>query len=144
MSERLLILKNAYKKIDGMVLSFGLPQYTDEMVEQDFDRVIGIDLLDAQREMKISDIDSIPSMSEVELQLENRVVYYALRRFRTSASIFFKFSTAVDGKTVDKSMIPKMLNQIISEYNSEYLRWKRTYTNIGQLWNRGDIGANQT
>ena len=72
--------------------------------------------------------------SKDEMYFENRIVYHALKRFRLSASVFFKFSTAVDGKTIDKTNIPKMLASILQEYEAEYRQWRLGH--VGKIWNR--------
>lgn len=128
------MLRNAYKKLDSLPLSFGMPSYDEEISDEVVEKYFSIDLADTLREtrLKLSDIedDSID-----EMYFENRIVYHALKRFRLSASVFFKFSTAVDGKTIDKTQIPKMLATIINEYDTEYKKWM--LGNIGGLWNRG-------
>lgn len=142
------ILRNAYRKIDGMALSFGLPAYSDTMPDDLIEKHIGGDLNDTLRELRLKDCNSVESMSQFELNVENRTVYYAIRRFRHSASVFFKFSTAVDGKTIDKSMIPKMLSEILKEYDDEFKKWRRTFSGSGTTWTRetdvvtsGEIGS---
>jgi len=136
MSTKINILSNAYQKLDALPLSFGIPRYSDEMTENDLDKYLGIDFKDALRCASIKSVDSIEDMSTAELMFENRVVYYALRRFRMTGAVFFKFSTAVDGKSVDKSMIPKMLSNIINEYDNEYKRF--TGSNAHGIWDRSD------
>jgi hypothetical protein len=135
MSDKATILRDAYQKLDGMEYSFGLPQYSDELTDTMIERYLGIDLKDTLREMGLQSVDGIEVMSNDELQVEDRVVYHALRRFRNSASVYFKFSTATDGKTVDKSMIPKMILEVIHEYDKQFKDYKMH--NMGKLWNRG-------
>ena len=129
------IMRDAYLKLDNMVLSFGLPKYTDEMSDTDVNKYLGMDLKDTLRELRLLDCSDIAEMSIDEMNIEDRVVYYALRRFRNSSSVFFKFSTATDGKSIDKSMIPKMILQIMQEYDTEWKRWKSTSAN-SSLWSR--------
>lgn len=133
--EKYKILRNVYMKLDGLPLSFGIPKYDEDIPDQMVERYFHIDLSDTIRETRIK-IESIEPDSVDELQFENRIVYHALKRFRLTASVFFKFSTAVDGKTIDKTQIPKMLATIISEYEEEYKKWRLGH--IGGLWNRGD------
>lgn len=123
MADRIKILRNVYRKLDGMMLSFGLPAYTNDMSDTDLERYVGIALDDTMRELRINNLDNIEEMSTAEYHVENRCVYHKLRSLRNSASVFFKFSTSVDGKTVDKSMIPKMLNEMIKEYDDEWKKW---------------------
>ena len=130
---KLVIMRHAYQKLDNLPLGFGLPAYSDDIDNETIMRNFSVDLLDTLRETGIP-IDSIEEDSYDEMMIENRVVYYALKRFRLTASTFFKFSTATDGKTVDKTNIPKMLQQIISEYDNEYKKWKSK--GIGNIWNR--------
>ena len=127
------IMRGAYSKLDNMPLSFGIPRYAAEMTDADVEKYMYGDLKDTMRELKIKNCNGVEEMSQEELHIENRVVYYALRRFRNSASVFFKFSTATDGKTVDKQMIPKMLLEMINEYNAEFTEWRRTLA-AGTIW----------
>ena len=129
-----MILKDVYQKLDGMQLSFGIPEFTNEVTDDELDKYFGIDYKDTLRELHLTSVDGIEEMSTTELLIENRVVYYALRRFRNSASVFFKFSTATDGKSVDKSMIPKMIFELIQEYDTEFK--KARMGAVGTLWNR--------
>lgn len=135
MSTRQTILRNVYRKVDGMSVSFGMPPYTDELTDEIIEKHIGIDLNDTMRELRIQSVDSITDMSELEFHIENRTVYYIIRRLRNSASVYFKFSTATDGKSIDKSMIPKMLSNIMRDYDEEFRMWRRS-TASGSLWNR--------
>ena len=112
-THRIQILRNVYQKLDGMMLSFGMPMYNDNISDDDIERYVGMSLNDTMRELRLENLDTIKEMSIAEYHIENRCVYHKLRSLRNSASIFFKFSTSVDGKTVDKSMIPKMINEMI-------------------------------
>ena len=114
-THRIQILRNVYQKLDGMMLSFGMPMYNDNISDDDIERYVGMSLNDTMRELRLENLDTIKEMSIAEYHIENRCVYHKLRSLRNSASIFFKFSTSVDGKTVDKSMIPKMINEMIKE-----------------------------
>lgn len=127
------ILRNAYIKLDSLPLSFGIPAYSDDMSDEEIAKRFRVDLADTIRETRM-EIADIEDDSVDEMQFENRIVYHALKRFRLTASAFFKFSTAVDGKTVDKTQVPKMLQQIISELDDEYKNWRLHST--GSLWNR--------
>lgn len=127
------ILRNAYVKLDSLPLSFGIPAYNDDMTDEEIAKRFRVDLADTIRETRIN-IADIEDNSVDEMQFENRIVYHALRRFRLTASVFFKFSTAVDGKTVDKTQVPKMLKAILDEYEKEYKDWRLNST--GSLWNR--------
>lgn len=127
------ILRNAYMKLDNLPLSFGMPAYDDDLPDNVVEKYFRTDLADTLRETRIA-IEDIEENSVDEMQFENRIVYHALRRFRLSATAFFKFSTAVDGKTIDKTQIPKILSTLIAEYDAEYKNWK--LGSIGSLWNR--------
>lgn len=139
-THRIKILRNVYRKLDGMMMSFGMPMYKDDMTGDEIERYVGMSLSDTMRELRISDLEGIGEMSIAEYHIENRCVYHKLRMLRNSASIFFKFSTAVDGKTVDKSMIPKMINEMIKEYDNEWKKWLSTGgltgTTTGSVWER--------
>lgn len=139
-THRIKILKNVYRKLDGMMMSFSMPVYSDSMPDADFERYIGMSLDDTMRELRLQNLDDIGEMSIAEYHIENRCVYHKLRCLRNSASIFFKFSTAVDGKTVDKSMIPKMINEMIKEYDNEWKKWLSeggmTGSTANTIWER--------
>ena len=137
MADKIKILKNVYRKLDNLPLGFGIPVYNDDVTEEVLDKYFGIDLQDTVREMRIDNLSSIMDDSIDEMMIENRTIYYALRRFRMSASIYFKFSTAVDGRTVDKTAIPKMLSSIISEYDAEFKRWRSG--NLSKTWYRNSV-----
>lgn len=127
------IMRNAYQKLDAMVLSFGLPAYSDTISDDVIIKYFGLDLKDTLRELKLTNTSNVIEMSIDEMQIENRIVYHALKRFRNGSSVFFKFSTASDGKSIDKQMIPKMLSIIISDYDREFIKWKKS--NSGSIWN---------
>ena len=127
------ILRNAYMKLDNLPLSFGMPAYDDDLPDNVVEKYFRADLADTLRETRIA-IEDIEENSVDEMQFENRIVYHALRRFRLSATAFFKFSTAVDGKTIDKTQIPKILSTLIAEYDAEYKSWR--LGSVGSLWNR--------
>ena len=127
------IIRNAYMKLDNLPLSFGMPAYDDDLPDNIVEKYFRTDLADTLRETRIA-IEDIEENSVDEMQFENRIVYHALRRFRLSATAFFKFSTAVDGKTIDKTQIPKILSTLIAEYDAEYKSWR--LGSVGSLWNR--------
>ena len=127
------ILRNAYMKLDSLPLSFGVPAYDEDIPDDVVEKYFKVDLADTLRETRLN-IEDIEDNSIDEMYFENRIVYHALKRYRLTASVFFKFSTAVDGKTIDKTQIPKMLAQIIAEYDAEYKKWR--LGSIGSLWNR--------
>lgn len=139
-THRIKILRNVYRKLDGMMLSFGMPMYSDDISDEDIERYVGMPLNDTMRELRLSSLDEVGEMSIAEYHIENRCVYHKLRSLRNSASIFFKFSTAVDGKTVDKSMIPKMINEMIKEYDDEWKKWLAdggmTGSTASTIWSR--------
>lgn len=129
----ILIMRHAYQKLDGLPLGFGLPEYNDDIDDATVKKYFSLDLSDAMRETQVS-ISMIEPNSLDEMMIEDRVVYHALKRFRLTSSTFFKFSTATDGKTVDKTNIPKMLKSIIDEYDAEYKNWRSR--SAGNIWNR--------
>jgi hypothetical protein len=91
MADRIKILKNVYKKLDGLPLGFGLPAYSEDIPDATIEAALGIDLDDTMREIRAK-INDIETDSYDELNIECRTIYYALCRYRLSASIFFKFS----------------------------------------------------
>lgn len=127
------VLRNAYMKLDSLPLSFGIPSYDEDISNEVVEKYFKVDLADTLRETRLT-FEDIEEDSIDEMYFENRIVYHALKRFRLTASVFFKFSTAVDGKTIDKTQIPKMLATIIKEYEDEYKQWR--LGSIGKLWNR--------
>lgn len=139
-AHRTKILRNVYRKLDGMALSFGMPAYSEDLSSDELERYVGLSLDDTMRELRLSNLNDIGDASIAEYHIENRSVYHKLRLLRNSASIFFKFSTSVDGKTVDKSMIPKMINEMIKEYDAEWKKWLTsgglTGTTGSGTWNR--------
>lgn len=139
-THRINILRNVYRKLDGMMLSFGMPMYNDSISDNDIERYVGMPLNDTMREIGLSNLDDVEEMSSAEYHIENRCIYHKLRSLRNSASVFFKFSTAVDGKTIDKSMIPKMINEMIKEYDDEWKKWLSegglTGSAAGTIWSR--------
>lgn len=139
-THRIKILRNVYRKLDGMMLSFGMPAYSDYISDDDIERYVGMPLDDTMRELRITNLDNVGEMSIAEYHVENRCVYHKLRALRNSASIFFKFSTAVDGKTIDKSMIPKMINEMLKEYDAEWKNWLSegglSGSTSGNIWSR--------
>ena len=126
------MLRNAYQKLDNLPLSFGLPAYSDDIDDQTIEKYFRTDLADTLRETQIT-IERSMMVQKINV-FRNRIVYHALKRFRLSASVFFKFSTAVDGKTIDKTNIPKMLASILQEYEAEYRQWRLGH--VGKIWNR--------
>jgi hypothetical protein len=133
MADRDKILRNVYRKLDSLPLGFGIQAYNKDLTSTVIEDTFGADLDDALREIR-KKIGDIEADSYDELAIESRTIYYALCRFRLSASIFFKFSTAVDGKTVDKSMIPKMMSTIIAEYDANFKKWRSG--SVANTWNR--------
>lgn len=129
------IMRAVYRKFDNMPLGFGIPAYDDDMPDSVVERQFLGDLRDTERELKLKNLDSVEEMSLHEMHIENRTVYHALKRFRLSSAIFFKFSTATDGKTVDKTMIPKMIAATIKEYDDEFKKWRSTLP-VGEVWTR--------
>lgn len=131
---KIIIMRHAYQKLDNLPLGFGLPAYDESISDEVVSKYFSLDLSDTLRESKITTINLVQEDSYDEMVIENRVVYHALKRFRLTSATFFKFSTATDGKTVDKTNVPKMLQQILTEYDNEYKSWKSK--GAGSLWNR--------
>lgn len=130
------ILRNAYQKLDGMPLGFGIPAYSSSITDEQVYNYFNIDYLDTTRELQIT-IDGIEVGSITELRIENRIMYHALCRYRRSASIFFKFSSAVDGKSVDKTKIAEMISMSINDLDKEFRSWRAG--SVGSLWNRSVV-----
>lgn len=130
---KMKILRNAYQKLDNLPLGFGIPAYDDEIPDATIEKYFKTDYSDTLRETGLN-IEDIEDDSKDEMFFENRICYHAIKRYRLSSSIFFKFSTAVDGKTVDKTKIPQMLKEILAEYEEEYKSWRLGHT--GKIWQR--------
>ena len=127
------ILRNAYEKLSSLPLSFGMPAYDEAIPNETIDKYFKVDFMDTLRETRLS-LDDIESGSMDEMQFENRIVYHTIKRFRLTSSVFFKFSTAVDGKSIDKTQIPKMLTAVLNEYDAEYKKWRSG--SCGSIWNK--------
>ena len=69
MSNRITILRNVYKKLDNMTLSFGMPVYSNEIDDAEIERYLGITLDDTMRELRLSSIDDIMEMSSIEYHI---------------------------------------------------------------------------
>ena len=128
------VMRSAYQKLDNMPIGFGIPPYdSDGMEDAEIIKYLYGDLRDVMRELKIKTLDGIEEMSQTELHIENRIVYHALRRFQKSSSIFFKFSTATDGKAIDKTSIYKAITGMINDYQEEWAKWRMSQP-VGQFW----------
>jgi DNA replication protein DnaC len=122
------IVLNVTDKLDQLSIEFSM----------DSDDVIKC-VNDALRDMRISDISSVHENSDVELYVEIRAQWYALGRIRNSTSLNFKYNTGNDGKAVDKSMIPEMVNKAMNQLDRQYQSWISTFyvgsTGTGKTWN---------
>lgn len=121
------IINNAWDKIDELPLDFDM-DITD----------LEPCLLDAQREMQISNVDAVDTMSTTALQLEYRTVYHFLFRIRNTTSTNYRYNTGADGRSVDKSMIVKMIDKIMEDLDEKYQSWKNDDTRKtgGKTWTR--------
>lgn len=133
---RIKIMRNAYEKLDNLPLSFGMPAYSEEISDEVIENRFKLNLKDAMRRMKITNISDITEDSMEELVLENQVVLAALKKFRLTSTAFFKFSTAIDGKTVDKTKVAQFLKDAIDELEDEFKKYKSG--NCGMLWTVDD------
>lgn len=89
---------------------------------------------DARREMKIPSITQVDMDSEECLQLECRSAWRMLRKIRISTSKYFKYSTGVDGKSVDKTMVSRRIGEIMEEMEMEFKDYRQTRS-TGSIWN---------
>lgn len=121
------LINNAWDKIDQLPLDF-------EMDIADLEPC----LIDAQREMQINNVESIDLMSTTALQLEYRIVYHFLFRLRNTTSTNFRYNTGADGRSVDKSMVSKMLDKIMEDLDDKFQDWKDSDTRKtgGKTWTR--------
>jgi hypothetical protein len=137
MSDKITILKSAYRKLDQLPLSFDMPPLDDSLTDEMVEKLIGGDLNDVLREVHMLSTSDISEMSEDEMRIENRIVYHILRRFRNSTSVYFKYSTGSDGKTVDKTQVTKTMNTLIDEYDNEFKVWRKNgVVSSSAVWSR--------
>ena len=127
MSDRAIMISNIRDKLDELPLDF--PTVTDDTIDSS--------LTDALREMQITDLLSINDPN-LELYIEIRAEWWQLHRIRNTASVNFKYGTSSDGRSVDKSMIPKTINNIMRDLNSQFGKWNRTtrIKTTGSTWTR--------
>lgn len=128
MDRKEIIITNVMEKMHQLPLEF------DDAGEFDIEPSLN----DAMREMGIRDIRSVHSYSDTELFLELRTLWYVLLRYRNSASVNFKYKTGVnDGKSVDKTDIPKILKSIMDDLDDQFQQWRMTsYSGTtGSTWN---------
>lgn len=129
---KIQIMRSAYEKLDSLPLSFGMPAYSDSIDDKVIENKFKLNLKDAMRRMKITNILDVEEDSQEEMILENQTMLAALKKFRLTASAFFKFSTAIDGKTVDKTKVAQALKDIINELEDEFKKYKAG--NCGNIW----------
>jgi hypothetical protein len=96
-------------------------------------------LIDAQREMGISDLSVIDITSANALYLEIRTQWYMLGRIRISKALDFKYSTGVDGKTIDKTSVSKAIGMVMDDLDVKFNQWFTTASSVsstGQTWTK--------
>lgn len=80
-------------------------------------------LSDTLRELSIPSCTDIAEGSQLEFYVELRTEYWTLHRLRNSESLNFKYSTSIDGRAIDKSMIPKMIDDIMNDLDDRFKNW---------------------
>lgn len=109
MSSEMSILTNVIDKLDTMDIDFDIT---------DIDIIPALN--DALREMKIQSLSSITDNSQTELYIELRTEYWMLHRFRNAQTLNFKYSTSIDGRMIDKTMIPKLISDTMAELDNKF------------------------
>ena len=117
-ASKLDIMKNVYRKLSGMMVAFDIPEYNPDMPPEMVEKYIGGDYNDAIRDMGVN-LDNVDKGSTMELAIETKTIIFALRRFKATTAVWFKFSTAVDGKTVDKTKVFEAIDATIKDYENE-------------------------
>ena len=136
-ASKLDIMKNVYRKLSGMMVAFDIPEYNPDMPSDMVEKYIGGDYNDAIRDMGVN-IDNVDKGSTMELAIETKTIIFALRRFKATTAVWFKFSTAVDGKTVDKTKVFEAIDATIKDYENEYKDYilAATGKSLGSRWDR--------
>ena len=136
-ASKLDIMKNVYRKLSGMMVAFDIPEYNPDMPPEMVEKYIGGDYNDAIRDMGVN-LDNVDKGSTMELAIETKTIIFALRRFKATTAVWFKFSTAVDGKTVDKTKVFEAIDATIKDYENEYKDYILAATGklLGSRWYR--------
>lgn len=134
-ASKLDIMKNVYRKLSGMMVAFDIPEYNPDMPPEMVEKYIGGDYNDAIRDMGVN-LDNVDKGSTMELAIETKTIIFALRRFKATTAVWFKFSTAVDGKTVDKTKVFEAIDATIKDYENEYKDYilAATGKSLGSRW----------
>lgn len=136
-ASKLDIMKNVYRKLSGMMVAFDIPEYDPDMPSEMVEKYIGGDYNDAIRDIGVN-LDNVDKGSTMELAIETKTIIFALRRFKATTAVWFKFSTAVDGKTVDKTKVFEAIDATIKDYEKEYQGYIMSATgkSLGNRWDR--------
>ena len=108
------LIENIMDKLDKLPVEFNI-----------LDTDVAPCLDDAMREMNVS-LENIAEGSSTELYVEIRAQWYMLGRLQNSSSVNFRYSTGIDGKSVDKTSIPKTIGEIMDRLNSQFMQWYST------------------
>jgi hypothetical protein len=130
MSDRDVVLSNVQEKLDDLGIQFAASPTT-----------VGSCLNDTLRELRISDITAVDD-PVAELQIENRTLWWYLKRKRIGLSTSFKYSTGGDAEQVDKTMVPKMIGTVMHDIDLEFKKWRKASCKNG-IWVR-DVVASDT
>jgi hypothetical protein len=123
MSSQNTILTNVLDKLDQMPVKFDI---TDTDIAPAYN--------DALREMGIGDIGDVTNLT-TEFYIELRTEYWMLHRLKNSQSLNFKYSTSVDGRSVDKTDIPKVIQKTMDDLDLKFNTWKTsTYNRSSGTW----------
>lgn len=133
------ICRNVYQKLSGLEVSFGIPEYNDNIRDDKVINAIGTAWTDAQRMFGFTEEtfdEIVPPMSNAERIFEDRIVYFKIKQFRYRSAGFFKFSSSIDGRTVDKTKVHEYLKSILEDLEKEYLEYLTTERYTGNVWHR--------
>lgn len=102
---------NVLDKLDQLPIKFNIT-----------DTDIAPALNDALREMGIVDCTTIAD-ANTEFYVELRTEYWMLHRFKNSESLNFKYNTSIHGRSIDKTEIPKIIQNTMNDLDLKFTTW---------------------
>ncbi len=126
MADKEKILSNVYEKLQQIPAQLN---FTANDIEPS--------LNDALRQLGIGTIEQIQPNSKTELFVELCTQWWMLHRVRSSVSMYFKYSTGEDGKSVDKTKIPNAIADMMDDIALMISGWNFTAHSgtTGSIWN---------
>ena len=137
-AKQTLVMREVYQQLDSLPMSFGLPAYSDDLTDAQIQNYIGINFKKAMREFGYTDDnfdDEYDDDSTMATYFVDRALYHLLRKFRFTSSVYFKFSSAQDGRQLDRTKVFDNLNKIIEELDEEYKSYVKGTYHHG-IWTR--------